>query len=131
MRIHLGLLILRLALGILLLLHGLNKVMSGIGGIIDKAAAVGLPEFIAYGVYFGEVAAPVLIILGLRTRLAAIVFAVNMAAAAYLVHPDEILAFADTGAWELELIGLYFFGAVALIFTGGGKFALSSSSKWD
>ena len=33
--------------------------------------------------------------------------------------------------WGVELLGLYLFGSAALFFTGGGKYAFSSSSRWD
>jgi putative oxidoreductase len=44
-------------------------------------AAVHLPAFIAYGVYVGEVVAPVLIVIGLWSRIAALVVALNMVTA--------------------------------------------------
>jgi len=59
-----GKLVLRLTLGILILLHGIAKLMDpgGLAGISGMLAAKGLPAFIAYGVYIGEVVAPAMII---------------------------------------------------------------------
>lgn len=126
-----GLLILRLSLGILMLLHGIAKLSHGVNGIKGMLADKGIPEFIAYGVYIGEVIAPILLIIGFRTRIAALAFAVTMLIALLLVHSNDIFSLGRAGGWAAELIGLYIFGAIALFFTGAGKYALSSSNKWD
>ena len=68
-----GKLLLRLTFGILILFHGVAKMENGVGWIAKMLQAAGLPGFIAYGAYIGEVIAPVLIILGIFTRPAALV----------------------------------------------------------
>ena len=55
-----GKLVLRVALGILILLHGIAKVGKGVDGIGGMLASHGLPAILAYGVYIGEILAPVL-----------------------------------------------------------------------
>lgn len=127
----LGLLILRLSLGGLMILHGIAKLIHGPGFIETVVTSAGLPSFIAYGVYVGEVITPILIILGYGTRVAAAIFAFNMIVAVGLVHGSDIFTLSETGGWALELQGLYFFGALALVFTGGGKYALSNKHLWD
>lgn len=127
----LGILILRLSIGILMLLHGISKMTNGIGMIENIVVTNGLPAFIAYGVYIGEVIAPMLIILGVATRFSAVVFAVNCLVATLLVHSSVIFTLGKSGGWAIELLGLFFFGALALIFTGGGKYALSRKYIWD
>lgn len=129
--ISLGLLILRLVTGILMLLHGINKITHGVGGIGEMLTEKGIPEFIAYGVLIGEVLAPALLIVGYRTRIAALVFAFNCLIALLLVHLDDVFTLTKHGGWASELLGLYFFGSIALFFTGGGEYALSSKSNWD
>ncbi len=130
--VDLGLLLLRVTLGALMLLHGVSKLIYGpafIGQIVDGA---GLPHFITYGVYIGEVIAPLFIILGLATRAAALVFAFNMLVATLLVHAAQVFTLDPaTGGWALELQGLYFFGALVLALAGGGKYALSKKYLWD
>lgn len=130
-REDLGLLILRLSICILMLLHGIFKLQHGAGMIETMVTEAGLPTFIAYGVYVGEVIAPLFIILGLGTRLAALIFAGNCMTAAILAYGVNIFSLNNTGGWTIELLGLFFFGAVALIFTGGGKYALSRKYIWD
>ena len=127
----LGLLLIRLALGFLMLLHGIAKLTHGVDFLSDMFKNLGLPSFFAYSVYIGEVIAPVLIIIGYRTRLAALVFAFTMVVAVGMAHASDIFKLSETGGWALELQGLYFFGAIALFFTGAGKYAASTNSKWD
>ena len=129
--IDLGLLILRLSVGVLMLLHGIAKLQHGAGFIEQVVVGAGLPSFIAYGVYVGEVIAPLFIILGYGTRVASIIFAGNCLVATLLVHSQDLFTLNETGGWTVELLGLFFFGAVALIFTGAGKYALSSKHIWD
>ncbi|WP_321332373.1 DoxX family protein [uncultured Bacteroides sp.] len=129
--IDLGLLIIRLAVGGLMLFHGISKMIYGVGFIEQVVSGAGLPHFVTYGVYIGEVVAPIFIIGGLATRAAAGIFAFNCLVATLLVHTSMIFTLGAEGGWALELIGLYFFGAVALIFTGGGRYAISNKHIWD
>lgn len=116
-----GKLILRLTLGILMLLHGINKFQNGIDGIKFLVTRSGLPEFLAYGVYVGEVLAPILIIIGLYTRISSLIYGLTMVFAIYLAHANEIFALNDKGASAIELQLLFMFGAFALMFLGAGK----------
>jgi len=120
----LGKLILRLALGILILLHGVAKVGSGVDGIGGMLAARGLPAVAAYLVYIGEIVAPVLLIIGLFTRPAAWIVAANMVVAVWLVHMNELSALTKNGGWALELQGMFLFAAVAVALLGGGRLGI-------
>ena len=126
-----GLLVLRLSVGVLMLLHGISKLMHGAGFIEQVVVDNGLPTFIAYGVYMGEVIAPLFIITGFATRVAAVIFAGNCIVATLLVHTAVVFTLNEQGGWMVELLGLYFFGALTLVFTGGGKYALSNKYLWD
>lgn len=125
-----GLLILRITLGALILLHGIAK-LKGISHIEGMLSQVNLPTFLAYGVYITEIIAPILVLIGYRTRLASAVYAFGILFALFLVHSKELFSLNQFGGWEIELLGLYAFGAIALFFTGGGKIAVSSFHKWD
>ena len=63
-----GKLVLRVALAAMLLFHGVAKLSGDIGFVADMLAKVGLPAVFGYGVYIGEVVAPLLILVGLFTR---------------------------------------------------------------
>ena len=125
-----GLLILRITVSALMLFHGVAK-LSNLTGIKKMLAEVGLPEFLAFGSYLTELIAPILIIVGFRTRLASLVFFFGMITALFLAHSDNMFALSKTGGLQIELILLYAFGALALFFTGAGKFAVSTSNQWD
>lgn len=126
----LGLLILRIALGVLMLLHGIAKIgnTSFIGGMLTEK---GLPSFLSYGVYITEIVAPILILVGFRTRLSAAVYVFGALFALFLVHAAQLFLLNQNGGWELELLGLYIAGGITLFFTGGGKIAISSTNQWD
>ncbi|URI08064.1 DoxX family protein [Aquincola tertiaricarbonis] len=116
-----GKLVLRLALGVLILLHGISKLMNGIGGIAGMVEKAGLPPVLAYGVYVGEVVAPLLIIVGLFTRPAALIVAFNMVVAIALAHKAQLFSMTNQGGWALELQGMYLFGALAVALLGAGR----------
>jgi len=119
-----GKLLLRAVLAILLLFHGVSKLSGGIGFITGMLQGLGLPAFLGYGVYIGEVVAPLLILVGLYTRPAALVVAINMVVALLLAHTGQFFTLSDTGGWALELQGMYFGGALAVALLGAGRYSL-------
>lgn len=121
-----GKLILRFTLGILLLLHGISKITKGVSGMEGMLQGAGLPAYLAYGAYVGEVLAPVLVILGLYSRVGAFLIVVNMAFTVFLAHRADLLVLGPQGGWALELQGFYFFTALALLYTGPGRIAFNS-----
>jgi len=121
-------LVLRLTIGLLLLPHGLAKLSGGVAGIGGMLAAKGLPSFIAYGAYLGEVLGPVLLILGVFTRPAAVIVVIHMVAAILLAHMHQLTTFNASGAWSLELQALFLFGALAIALQGAGRYALGSAA---
>ncbi|WP_018872993.1 DoxX family protein [Thioalkalivibrio sp. ALJ16] len=120
-----GKLILRLALGILILMHGVAKITGDISGIEGMLTNAGLPAILAYGVYVGEILAPILVILGLYARIGAVLIAINMVFAIGLAHADEVFQLTGTGGWALELQGMFLFAAIALALTGPGRLAIN------
>lgn len=129
--LNIGLLIFRLSLGILMLMHGVHKLINGVDGIKGMLANIGLPEFLAYGVHIGETIAAVLMIVGYRTKLASLAFTLVMVVAFGMAHMENFFALGKSGAWAHEGIALFLFGGLGLTFTGAGKYALSSTHKWD
>lgn len=123
----LGKLVLRLTLGILILFHGINKLVHGIDGIQGMLASHGLPEFLAFGVFLGEVVGPLLVIAGYRVQVGAALIGINMLFAIGLAHSNEIFQLNAHGGWQLELQGFYLFTAVAVFLLGPGKYAFN---KW-
>ena len=121
-----GKLLLRIMIGGLLLFHGIDKMVNGVASIEGLIRVRGLPHTIAYGVYVGEVVAPILLILGWKSRWWAGVIVVNMVAAIYLVHTKTLLTLGSHGAWSVEVQMMYLLGALAIAFLGSGKYAIRS-----
>lgn len=121
----LGKLILRLALGLLILLHGVAKLKSGVDDIAAMVQGAGLPGSLAYGAYVGEVLAPLLVILGFYARIGAVLMLVNMLFAVGLAHKTDLFALNQTGGWALELQALFVASALAVALIGPGRYAIN------
>jgi len=121
-----GKLILRLTLGVLILLHGISKLGEGIHGITHMVTSTGLPAWTAYGVYVGEVVAPLLVIAGWFSRIGGGLIAINMVFAVGLAHRASLFELSSTGGWSLELQGMFLFTAVAIACLGPGRYSLNN-----
>lgn len=126
----LGLLLIRITVAGLMLFHGVAK-LKGVDHIKGMLIENGLPEVLAYGVYITEIIAPVFMLIGLRTRLASLVFFIGMLVIIYLKQFENIFILTNTGAIKAELVLMYTFIALALFFTGAGTYAVSTKNKWD
>ena len=117
--------LLRVGLGGMMLLHGIAKIGSTGSMMFIKGALTmkGLPEFLAYGVFIGEVLAPVMLIAGFQSRIAGLIVAGNMVFAIYLVHMRELFSLSSHGGWEIELQAFFLLGGLCVALLGSGKFA--------
>ena len=122
-----GRLVLRLCLGGLMLFHGVHKVLhpGSLDFIGSRLNTFSLPPELAYGVYLGEVLAPLMIIFGFGTRLGGLMIVINMVFAILLVHSHELTMLTSHGGWQLELQAFYLFGGLAVALLGSGRIALS------
>lgn len=114
----LGLFILRLFAGIMMLTHGLDKLLH----FSQYAAAfpdpIGLGSTLSLVLVIGaEVGCSLLILFGLFTRLAVLPLIFNMIVAAFIAHAHDPFA-----VKELALVYLGIF--IALFFTGSGKWSV-------
>ncbi|MBO9647183.1 MAG: DoxX family protein [Variovorax sp.] len=123
-----GKFVLRVALGILILLHGIAKLRGGgVGGIANMLSSHGVPGAVAYLVYVGEVLAPVLLIAGIYTRAAGWIVAINMVVAIWLAHTGQLWELGKSGGWALEVQGMFLFGGIAVAFLGAGRFSVGGT----
>ncbi len=120
-----GKLLLRLTLGILMLLHGIAKLRYGVAGIEGMVENHGLPGFLAYGVFVGEIVAPLMVIAGWHARSGGLIMAFNMVVAIALAHGAQLFDLGKQGGWALELQGFYLFTAIVVALIGPGRFALN------
>jgi len=116
-----GKLILRVTVSGLILFHGVNKIIHGVAWMGAPLEALHLPAWIAYGVFIGEVVAPLFLIAGVGARIAALVIMVNMVMAVVLEAHRLAFAINRSGGWGLELEAFYFLTAAACAFLGPGR----------
>lgn len=113
-----GLALLRIVPSALLLTHGIPKFQKLITGDFEFADPIGIGAtptlFIAV---LGEFLCPILIILGFKTRLAAVLPALVMAVAAFVVHASDPI---DVKEKALLFLGSF----IAIYLLGPGKFSL-------
>lgn len=120
----LGSLITRFALGGVMIAHGAQKVfVNGVAGTQQGFTGMGapLPELSAVLVILLELGGGLLIILGLLTRVVALLNVVSMVGAALLVHLANGF-FAADGGWEL--VGLLAAISLALVIGGPGRISI-------
>jgi putative oxidoreductase len=118
-------LILRLSTGVLILFHGIYKVIHGIGGVKVMLSNAGLPELFSYGVYLGEVVAPILIILGLYARVASMVLGANMLMAIFLSYGFSF-SLAKYGGLTIESPLLFLIMSILIVLLGSGKYSVNN-----
>jgi len=127
-----GKLLLRAAVGLLILFHGVSKVIGGAGFITALVAKAGVPPAVGYLVYVGEVVAPLLILFGVWTRIGALIVVINMVVAILLVHTSQFFTLSKTGGWALELQGMYLVSALAIALLGAGRYSVAGAGgRWN
>lgn len=120
-----GKLILRLCVGGLMLFHGVAKLThpSSLDFISGLLTANGLPVFLAYAVYIGEVLAPLMVIVGYQARVGGLLIATNMLFALFLAHTGDLFSLSEHGGSAVELQLFYLLSATAVVFLGSGRLA--------
>lgn len=114
----LGLLILRVAFGGLMLTHGIPKISMLSDNPIEFPDPLGIGASSSLILtLLGEVVAPILIIIGFKTKIAAIPAALTMLVAAFVVHLSDPIA-------TKEKALLYLFVFVVIFLAGPGKFSI-------
>ena len=119
----LGLLILRLSIGVLLIHHGYEK-LANINNFADafvRPLGLPFPVTLSYIAAFSEIIGSWCLITGFATRIGALAIAGTISVAIY--HAISTSGF---NIYLLELLGLYFGGAVCVALNGGGIFAIDN-----
>ena len=120
----LGILFARLGLGVCLFMHGFAKILHGIGGVKSILTKAGLPEIVAYGSYVGEVIAPIMIILGIFSRIGALLVIGTSLTIMYAHHRlGNLLELTNVGGFKAEILYLYIALSLCIIFSGSGRYA--------
>lgn len=119
-QISVGLLVMRVAFGCFMLVHGIQKVMgySALSEAFPDPIGLGsqLSLLLAIG---AEVGCSILLILGLGTRLVVLPLAFTMIVALFLVHRDD--------PWKVKELAAVFLAAYVVLFiTGPGELSLDA-----
>ena len=133
--VDLGLLILRIGLGMIMLFYGSQKMLGlfggkGYGSTVAGFEGMGIKPVFANLAIFGEFFGSLGVLFGALTRVAAFGIACTMAVAVYtkLKAPDALSNLLSSGKSEdasaIFFPAIIFFAAASLIFLGGGSFAL-------
>ncbi len=116
---NLGLAILRIVTSGLMLTHGIgkfNQLISGEEIKFPSIFGIGSTPSLFLAV-IGELVCPILIIIGLKTRWAAIPSAITMGVAAFIIHAGDPIG-------KRELAIFYFFAFVVIALVGPGKYSI-------
>jgi len=118
----LGLLVMRLALGAIMIAYGAQKALGGMSAFVSIVKGFGFPWWMAYVAVVAELGGGTLLVLGLLTRVAALALFVEMCVAiAKVTWPHGLRGPLGYG-FPLACAALAF----ALIFFGGGPIALDA-----
>jgi len=132
-RLHhpqLGYRLFAITVSVLMLFHGVSKLINGVGGIPGMIGAHGLPEFLGYAVYLGEVVAPLFVLSGFFVAPAALVMAISMVVAVTLAHVPQIFTLnTRTGGYALELQAFYLLGSIAIALLAPRRGHVLSSTQ--
>jgi putative oxidoreductase len=116
-----ALLILRLVLGVIMIYHGWPKLMD-FGGTVAGFQGMGipLPGLAAAVALIAELVGGILMLLGVATDIAGLLFAIDMLGAIVFVHAKNGFAVAEGGVeWPLALLAM----ALAIALAGPGRYA--------
>ncbi len=119
-------LILRVTVGALMLFHGVAKLLDlqSLNFIKNQLEVFGLHPVFAYGVFVGEIVAPLLLILGIYVRFGGLLIFINMLFAIILVHMNDLLSLTQHGGWSLELQAFYLVTGLVILLLGSGRYAI-------
>ena len=120
LRNHIGLALLRVAASAMMLSHGIPKFQKLLAGDFKFADPLGIGETPSlFLTVIGEFVCPILIIIGFKTRWAAIPTVITMIVAAFIVHAEDPFA-----TKEHALMYALFFLCIALL--GPGKYSIDT-----
>jgi putative oxidoreductase len=116
----LALTFLRVSISGMMLVHGIPKIERLFSSPIEFGDPIGVgPTLSLILALIGEVVAPIFIIIGFKTKLAAIPAIITMFVAAFVVHLND-----DFGTKEKAL--LYLVSFIVIFLAGPGKYAIDN-----
>ncbi|MBU8908789.1 DoxX family protein [Desertibacillus haloalkaliphilus] len=116
-KFEIGLVVVRVILGLTFFIHGLDKFQGGIGNTAAWFGSIGIPEFMAYVVAIIELVGGLAMILGVGVRVVAILFTCIMIGAIFTVKISG-------GFMEYELDLILLAVSVQLAITGSHLYSI-------
>ncbi|NNK83560.1 MAG: DoxX family protein [Flavobacteriaceae bacterium] len=117
----LALLVLRIGASAMMLTHGIPKIEKLFNSPIEFPDPLGIGSLFSLVLaLLGEVIAPILIIIGLKSRFASIIALITMLVAAFMVHAGD-----SFGQKEKAL--LYALCFLVIFLAGPGKFSIDKN----
>jgi putative oxidoreductase len=130
-----GLLILRVAVGVVFLMHGIAKInpngpTKGPSGFIGWLKSIGVPlaPVAGWGVITLETLGSILLIVGAFPRVIGLLLALNMLVAILMVKRKDGFTNAKGNGWEFEFVLLV--AALAIVFIGAGQLVFDPFPGW-
>ena len=106
-------------------MHGFGKILHGLSGVKGILVNAGLPEFLAYFSYLGEVLAPIMLIIGFYSRIGAILVLGTSITILYSYYGfTNLFALNEVNGFKSELIYLYIAISLCILLIGSGKYAV-------
>ncbi|AXP82642.1 DoxX [Mariniflexile rhizosphaerae] len=119
----LGLLILRIGFAGMLLTHGIPKINLLFESPIKFADPIGVGETTTLILaLIGEVVAPILILIGFKTKLATIPSIITMFVAVFVIHASDPMDVKEKAI-------LYLVAFLVIFLTGAGKYSIDGYKK--
>lgn len=119
-------LVVRAIVGVIMAAHGLQKLLGGpanFGGVLGQLG-VPAPTLMAFVVTFVELVGGILLVVGLLSRLAALLLTINLVVAILLVKVGVGFLSPQSGGVGAELDLALIAGFLAVLFAGPGKISL-------
>ena len=115
---HIGLFLLRVGFSGYMLAHGIPKLLEVLQGDFSFGDPIGLGEPVTKILaVLGEVIAPLLIIIGYKTRISAVIAAITMCVAAFVVHAQDPFS-------SKEKALMYGTAFIVIALTGAGRYSV-------
>jgi putative oxidoreductase len=132
--VDVGLVVLRLALGIIFIAHGAQKLFGWFGGqgleaTVTGFGSMGIPTALSYVAAFTEFFGGIAVIIGLLSRLASLGLAINMLVAMALVHAKNGFFMNSPGGAGIEFTLALFAMALTILIAGPGRIAISDAES--
>jgi putative oxidoreductase len=119
----LALAVARLALGVIMLVHGYQNTFHHLHDHVHLVGSLGLPAWLGYVSSFTEFLGGLLLLAGFFTRVAAFAIFIDLAVALWKVHwHNGLIGSADHPGYEFPLAAAAL--AFLLIFYGAGPISL-------